>query len=62
MQCFIFAGIINKLQDDLRLAIVAKDDAELLANNADSVDKSVIQALRAEANDHQQMVKNLLQH
>ena len=40
----------------MRIAEIAKTDAEVLANNAGSVDKTVIETLRRDAREQKQMV------
>ena len=40
----------------MRIAEIAKADAEVLANNAGSVDKTVIETLRRDAREQKQMV------
>ena len=47
---------ISTLQEELRTAQNAKAEAELLANNSDSVDKTVIEALRQEGKEQKQTV------
>ena len=52
---------IRTIQEELRFAQNAKADAELLANNSDSVDKTVIEALRRELNEQRQTIADLSQ-
>ena len=53
---YSFSGQIATIQENLRIAEIAKADAEVLANNAGSVDKTVIETLRRDAREQKQMV------
>ena len=50
---------IRAIQDELDKAHAAKSDANFAIDNSDSVDKSIIQALKNEGEDQKQTVANI---
>ena len=50
---------IQAIQDELDKAQAAKSEANFAIDNSDSVDKSIIQALKNEGEDQKQTVENI---
>ena len=50
---------IQAIQDELDKAHAAKSEANFAIDNSDSVDKSIIQALKNEGEEQKQTVENM---
>ena len=59
MQLILILDQIQAIQDELDKAQAAKSEANFAIDNSDSVDKSIIQALRNEGEDQKQTVENI---
>ena len=59
MQSILPLDQIQAIQDELDKAQAAKSEANFAIDNSDSVDKSIIQALRNEGEDQKQTVENI---
>ena len=59
MQSILILDQIQTIQDELDKAQSAKSEANFAIDNSDSVDKSIIQALKNEGEDQKQTVANI---
>ena len=59
MQSILILDQIQTIQDELDKAQSAKSEANFAIDNSDSVDKSIIQALKNEGEDQKQTVANV---
>ena len=59
MQSISILDQIQTIQDELDKAHAAKSEANFAIDNSDSVDKSIIQALKNEGEDQKQTVANI---
>ena len=59
MQSILILDQIQTIQDELNKAQSAKSEANFAIDNSDSVDKSIIQALKNEGEDQKQTVENI---
>ena len=59
MQSILILDQIQTIQDELDKAQAAKSEANFAIDNSDSVDKSIIQALKNEGEDQKQTVENI---
>ena len=59
MQSNLILDQIQAIQDELDKAHAAKSEANFAIDNSDSVDKSIIQALKNEGEDQKQTVENI---
>ena len=59
MQSILILDQIQTIQDELDKAQSAKSEANFAIDNSDSVDKSIIQALKNEGEDQKQTVENI---
>ena len=59
MQSTLILDQIQTIQDELDKAHAAKSEANFAIDNSDSVDKSIIQALKNEGEDQKQTVENI---
>ena len=59
MQLILILDQMQAIQDELDKAHAAKSEANFAIDNSDSVDKSIIQALKNEGEDQKQTVENI---
>ena len=59
MQLILILDQIQAIQGELDKAHAAKSEANFAIDNSDSVDKSIIQALKNEGEDQKQTVENI---
>ena len=59
MQSISILDQIQTIQDELDKAHAAKSEANFAIDNSDSVDKSIIQALKNEGEEQKQTVENM---
>ena len=59
MQSILILDQIQTIQDELDKAHAAKSEANFAIDNSDSVDKSIIQALKNEGEEQKQTVENM---